>query len=124
MTQILFTALLCFLLVLAWVFYDKFTRRGAIPLQKAWRDYTAWLAYAGIALADWIVELARYVADLWQPLQAQFGDLLAADSASMALQIISAIFLALKLKGQAPLPKPSFPDFPDAGDDNPETAGA
>lgn len=112
MNSILVSLLLFAILAMAWLFYDKFTRRGAIPLQKAWRDYTAWMGYLFIALSEWIVELLRYVADLWDPLQSRFGDVLAADSASMALQIIGAIFLALKLKGQAPLPKPEFPDFP------------
>lgn len=113
MTHLLLAVLLFLALALAWLFYEKFTRRGAIPLQKAWRDYTAWLGYAFVAFGSWIVDLARYVADLWDPLQSRFGDLLASDSAAMALQIIGAIFLALKLKGQAPMPKPAFPDFPD-----------
>ena len=124
MFQILFTLLLIVALALAWLFYDKFTHRGAIPLEKAWRDYTAWLAYAGIAFAGWIVELARYTADLWDPLRAQFGDLLAAPSAAMALQILSAIFLVFKLKGQSPLPRPDFPDFPGDAADDTEAPGA
>lgn len=97
-----------------WIFYDKFTRRGAIPLAKAWRDFTSWAALVGIALAQWLVELLRYVADLWEPVQSQFGSLLAEPSLASFVQLASFVFMALKLKGQAPLPRPGIPSFPDA----------
>lgn len=96
-----------------WVFYDGFTKRGAIPLAKAWRDFTSWLSVAGIVLAEWIVELLRYLADLWDPVQAQFGTLLAEPSLAAFVQLASFVFMALKLKGQAPFPRPSFPDLPE-----------
>ncbi|WP_447940104.1 hypothetical protein [Pseudoxanthomonas mexicana] len=99
-------------LVLVWLFYDRFTRRGAIPLTKAARDFTAWLGYAGIALADWGVHLLRYLADLWEPVQAQWGTLLANPSLAQFVQVLSFVFLVAKLKGQTPLPRPALPDLP------------
>lgn len=112
MTSFLIAAILLALLALAYVFYDSFTRRGAIPLAKAWRDFTSWAGLLGIALADYFIALLRYVADLWEPLQAQFGALFADPSLATFLQVLSFIFLALKLKAQAPLPRPSFPSIP------------
>ena len=103
-------------LAMLYLFYDKFTQRGAIPLSKAFRDFTGWLSLAGIALADWGVELLRYAADLWAPAQAQWGDLLAQPSLASFVQLLSFVFLALKLKGQTPIPKPSLPSFPDESD--------
>lgn len=103
-------------LAVLYVFYDKFTRRGAIPLRKAFTDFTGWLSLLGIALADWGIELLRYLADLWQPFQSQWGELLSQPSLAGFVQLLSFVFLALKLKGQTPLPKPSLPDFPDDTD--------
>lgn len=112
--NLILTVLALAALALLWLFYDKFTRRGAIPIAKAWRDFTSWLSLAGIALAGWVVELLRYLADLWEPVQVQFGSLLAEPSLAAFVQMMSFVFMALKLKGQAPLPKPAFPDFPAA----------
>lgn len=113
--HILFTLILVALIALAWIFYDKFTRHGAVPLAAAWRSYTMWLSAAGIALGGYIVELLRYFADAWEPLRSQFGDLLGADSAGMALQTLSAIFLLFRIKGQG-LPGFSLPKIPDDSD--------
>ena len=112
--NILITALILTALAGLWVFYDGFTKRGAIPLAKAWRDFTSWLSVVGIVLAEWVVELLRYLADLWGPVQAQFGTLLAEPSLAAFVQLASFVFMALKLKGQAPFPRPSFPDLPAA----------
>lgn len=111
--NVLITIMILTALAGLWVFYDGFTKRGAIPLAKAWRDFTSWLSLAGIALAGWLVELLRYVADLWEPIQAQFGTLLAEPSLATFVQLMSFVFMALKLKGQAPFPRPSLPDFPE-----------
>lgn len=112
MTPFIIAVLLLALLAGAYVFYDRFTKRGAIPLAQAWRDYTSWLSLVGIALAQWIVELLRYMADLWAPAQQQFGALLDQPSLAMMIQLMSFVFMALKLKGQTPLPRPSLPDMP------------
>ncbi len=109
--NMIFTLILLAVIALAWVFYDKFTQRGAVPLAAAWRSYTVWLAAAGTAFGAYIVDLLRYFADTWEPLRAQFGDLLGAHSAGMALQVLSAIFLVLRVKGQG-LPSFKLPSVP------------
>lgn len=110
--HVAFTLVLVLAIVLAWVFYAKFTKHGAVPIAIAWRQYTVWLSAAGLAFGGYIVELLRYFADAWEPLRAQFGDVINAPSAGMALQLLSAIFLLLKVKGQG-LPKFGLPGFPD-----------
>ncbi|HRP74571.1 MAG TPA: hypothetical protein PKZ27_03190 [Rhodocyclaceae bacterium] len=100
--------LLAVLGLLYW-FYDAFTKRGAIPIKKALRDFTSWFSAALIALADWFVLLGQWLAELWQPFQEQFGTLLAADSMSTVVQAIGFLFLALKLKAQKPLPAIDLP---------------
>lgn len=112
--HIVVTLLLLLIVALAWLFYAKFTRHGAVPLRTAWRSYTTWLAAVGLAFGQYIVELLRYFADVWEPLRAQFGDLLSAGSAGLALQVLSAIFLLLRVKAQG-LPGMKFPDIPKAG---------
>lgn len=112
MMNFLIAVALLALLAIAYLFYDAFTKRGAIPLAKAWRDFTSWLSLLGIALAEYIVALLRYLADLWEPAQAQFGSLLAEPSLASFVQLMSFVFMALKLKGQAPLPKPDIPTIP------------
>lgn len=108
------TLLLLLVCGLAWLFYAKFTRHGAVPISTAWRSYTTWLAAVGVAFGQYIVELLRYFADVWEPLRSQFGDLLSAGSAGLALQILSAIFLVLRVKAQG-LPGMKLPDLPKAG---------
>lgn len=112
MTSFIVSIALLLLLAMAYLFYDGFTQRGAIPLAKAWRDFTSWLGLAGIALADYGIALLRYLADLWEPLQVQFGSLFADPSLATFVQVLSFIFMALKLKAQTPLPRPSLPSFP------------
>ncbi len=113
--HVLFTLILVALIALAWIFYDKFTRHGAVSLSAAWRSYTMWLSAVGLAFGGYIIELLRYFADAWEPLRAQFGDVLGANSAGMALQALSAIFLVLRIKGQG-LPGFSLPRIPDDTD--------
>lgn len=113
--HIVFTLMLVAMIALAWLFYAKFTKHGAVPAAIAWRQYTVWLSTAGMAFGGYIVELLRYFADTWEPLRAQFGDVINAPSAGMALQVLSAIFLLLKVKGQG-LPSFGLPDFPDDSD--------
>lgn len=109
--NIAFTLTLLVLCGLVWLFYAKFTRYGAVPMSTAWRSYTTWLAAVGVAFGQYIVDLLRYFADVWEPLRAQFGDLLSAGSAGVALQILSAIFLVLRVKAQG-LPGMKLPDLP------------
>lgn len=113
--NIIFTLVLLAVVAMAWIFYDRFTKRGAVSLKAAWRSYTVWLSMLGAALGGWIVDLLRYFADAWEPLRAQFGDLLHADSAGMALQLLSGIFLMFRLKGQG-LPGLNLPSLPAADD--------
>lgn len=113
--NLIFTLILIVLALAAWLFYAKFTKHGAIPVAAAWRSYTVWLAAVGTAFGAYIVELLRYLADTWEPLRAQFGDVLGAHSAGMAVQTLSAIFLILRIKGQG-LPGLSLPSIPDDTD--------
>lgn len=117
--------ILAFLLItlaaLAWVFYDKFTRRGAVPLKTAFRSYTAWLAALGVLLGDYMVALFHWAAQQVDFLQAQFGSLLAEPSLGAFVQLASGVFLLLRLKGQG-LPAFKFPDLP-APDSRAERAG-
>lgn len=103
-------------LALLWLFYDKFTRRGAIPLQKAARDFTTWFGLASIALADWIVQLLQWVAGFWEPLQAHVGPVLSSAGSPTFLVAWGALMLALKFKAQKPLPAVNLPSFPDPTD--------
>lgn len=107
--------LLLVLAALAWIFYDKFTRRGAVPLQAAFKSYTAWLATAGVLLGEYLVTLFQWAAQQVDFLQAQFGTLLAEPSLGAFVQIASAVFLLLRLKGQG-LPAFKFPSYPDPTD--------
>lgn len=115
MTNILFTLLLLATLALAWVFYAKFTRKGAVPLDVAFRSFTVWLSLLGAAFGQFIVDFLAWLASIWEPLQAQFGSLLSVESAGQALQIVSAIFFLLRMKGQG-FPAFRFPDIPDPTD--------
>ena len=109
----LLPALLVLIALLAlWVFFDKFTKRGAVPLAKAAREFTTWLGLAGVALADWIIALLQWVAGFWEPLQQTLGPALAAPGMDKFLMAWSALMLALKFKGQTQVPRPQFPDLP------------
>lgn len=99
-----------------WLFYDKFTRRGAIPLAKAFKDFTTWFGLLGIVLSEWIVALLQWVAGFWDQLQTTVGPALAAPGLEKFVMAWSALMLALKFKGQSPLPKPTLPAFPDDTD--------
>lgn len=99
-------------LLALWVFFDKFTKRGAVPVAKAAREFTTWLGLAGVALADWIIALLQWVAGFWDPLQQTLGPALAAPGMDKFLMGWSALMLALKFKGQTQVPRPQFPDLP------------
>lgn len=107
------------LVAAALLFFRYFTRNGTIPLPQAWRAATVWLSAVGAVAGPYIVELAAWLASFWEPLQAQFGDLLAVDSAGKALQVLSAIFFVVRMKGQG---APAFPDFPRPYDSDPPAA--
>lgn len=109
-------AILAVLALLAglWLFYDKFTRRGAVPLSKAVRDFTTWFGVLGIVLSDWVIALLQWVAGFWDQLQATVGPALSAPGLDKFVMAWSALMLALKFKAQTPLPRPQFPDFPGA----------
>lgn len=115
MTKLIFTIALLAVLAAAWVFYAQFTRKGAVPLDVAFRSFTVWLSLLGAAFGQFIVEALAWLASIWEPLQAQFGSLLAVESAGMALQILSGIFFLLRMKGQG-FPAFKFPDIPDPTD--------
>lgn len=116
MNQLVLAFLIVVALIVLWVFYDKFTKRGAIPIDKAARDFTTWLGFAGIAGAEWILQLLQWVASFWDPLQATIGPALSAPGMDKFLMFWSALMLALKAKGQAPrLQLPDLPASPAAG---------
>lgn len=115
MSEFIFTVMLLTVLAAAWVFYAKFTRKGAVPLDVAFRSFTVWLSLLGAAFGQFIVDFLAWLASIWEPLQAQFGSLLSVESAGQALQIVSAIFFLLRMKGQG-FPAFRFPDIPDPTD--------
>ena len=105
----IFTLFLIVAVALAVLFYAKFTRFGAVPVAKAWKSYTTWLAAVGMVFGQFIVDGLQWVAGLWEPFRDQFGALLHADNAGMALQLLSAVFFLLRQKAQG---FPSLPDLP------------
>lgn len=109
--KLFITVALVLVCAVAWIFFDRFTRRGAIPLEKAVRDFTSYLCAMGVVLGDYIIDLLRWVADFWEPMRAQFGDLLHAPNAGLALQLLSLVFFLFKAKGQG-RPKLKLPDLP------------
>jgi len=115
MSKFIFTVMLLTVLAAAWVFYAKFTRKGAVPLDVAFRSFTVWLSLLGAAFGQFIVDFLAWLASIWEPLQAQFGSLLAVESAGMALQVLSGIFFLLRMKGQG-FPGFKFPAIPDPTD--------
>lgn len=112
--NVFLTVVLVLLVALAVWFYDAFTKKGAVPLAAAWKSFTVWLSAAGMVLGAYIVDLLQWAASYWEPLRAQFGDVLSAPSAGAALQILSAIFFVLRMKGQG---LPAFPHIPEPDDE-------
>jgi hypothetical protein len=110
--QLFFTLLLVLLVAAAYFFYDKFTQKGAVPLARAWKSYTAWLAALGMVLGDYLVTLLGWAATQVDFIEERFGSLLADPSAGQALQLMSWFYLLLRLKGQG-LPSIKLPDLPD-----------
>lgn len=111
----IFTVGLVLIIAAAMLFYAKFTRYGAVPLSTAWRSYTAWLSLVGVVLGQFIVNALEWLAGIWEPFRDQFGSIVSADSAGVALQAISAIFFLLRMKGQG-FPKLELPSLPDDTD--------
>jgi hypothetical protein len=111
----LLTLIMVLALATLWLFYDKFTKRGAIPLDKAFRDFTTWFGLAGIALSSWAIDLLQWLAGFWDQLQVTIGPALTAPGMDKFVMAWSALMLALKFKGQG-LPKPKLPAFPDPAD--------
>lgn len=109
MTSLFIFLMLASLLAMLWLFYDRFTKRGALPLDRAARDFTAWWGYVGLALGEYVAEWLRYLADVWEPLQARFGDVLQGESLGALIQIVSGVFLVFKIKGQQPIPRLNIP---------------
>lgn len=107
--NLILTLALVGLAVAALAFFRYFTKNGTVPLPQAWRSFTVWLSAVGTIAGAYIVELLQWIASFWEPFAAQFGDLLSADSAGAALQIMSAIFFVLRMKKQG---APKLPDFP------------
>lgn len=103
------TILLLILAAVLLLFFQKFTRNGAVPLKSAWRSFTVWLSAAGLVLGQYIVDVLQWLASIWEPFREQFGDLLAANATGQALQILSAVFFVLRMKGQG-FPKLNLPD--------------
>lgn len=113
--SLLFTLLLVVLLLAAYLFYTKFTRKGAVPLAAAWKSLTVWLSVAGTVLGQYLVDLFGWAATQVDFLQDRFGSLLNNPSAGEALQLLSWFFLVLRLKGQG-LPSITLPRFPEDTD--------
>lgn len=109
------TILLVLVIALAYFFYAKFTRNGAVPLGDAWKSFTVWLAAVGTVLGAYLVDLFAWAATQVDFLQDRFGTLLANPSAGEALQLLSGIFLVLRLKKQG-LPGLTLPKIPDGTD--------
>lgn len=99
-------------LVALWLFYEYFTRRGAVPVRKAVRDFTTWFGLAGVAFSDWILSLLLWVAGFWDQLAVSVGPALSAPGMDRFVMAWSALMLALKFKGQRPLPQLQMPDLP------------
>ncbi len=118
--NLLFTLILIAIVAMAVLFYAKFSHYGAVPLAKAWTSYTTWLSAVGMVFGQFIVDGLQWVAGLWEPFREQFGALLHADNAGMALQLLSAGFFLLRQKAQG---FPSLPDLPSIPNDS-DKAGA
>lgn len=113
--NLLFTLILVAIVAAAYLFYDKFTKKGAVPLDVAWRSFTVWLAATGAVLGQYLVDLFGWAATQVDFLQDRFGSLLANPSAGEALQLLSGLFLILRLKKQG-LPALKLPSIPDPAD--------
>lgn len=109
------TLFLVALVAATYFFYVKFTQKGAVPLGDAWRSFTAWLAALGLVLGNYLVDLFSWAASQVDFLQDRFGSLLANPSAGEALQLLSTVFLVLRLKKQG-LPGLTLPKIPDSSD--------
>jgi hypothetical protein len=114
--KLLLIVIVLVLLALLWLFYAKFTRKGAVPLAKAFRDFTTWFGLLGVAGADWVLQLLQWVAGFWDQLATTVGPALSAPGMDKFVMFWSALMLALKFKGQTQLPRPKIPDFPDPTD--------
>jgi hypothetical protein len=113
--NLLLTLLLVALVAVTYLFYAKFTRKGAVPLADAWRSFVAWATAAGLVFGQYLVDLFGWAVSQVDFLQDKFGSLLANPSAGEALQLASAFLLVLRLKKQG-LPGLTLPKIPDPSD--------
>lgn len=110
MGPFLFTVLLIAAAAFALLVF-RFTENGTVPVREAYRKATVWLSLVGGLAGGYIVDLASWVASFWEPLQAQFGAVLGADNAGMALQAVSMLFFIVRMKGQGG-GAPKVPELP------------
>ena len=94
-------------------FFAKFTHYGAIDFKTAWKSLVLWGSGLLAAFGPFVADLLAWFAQLWDPLQAQAGDLLANPSFGKALQLVGLFFFLLRSKGQG-FPTFKFPDLPKA----------
>lgn len=113
--NLLLTLLLVALVAAIYLFYAKFTKYGAVPLGAAWTSFTTWLAAVGLILGQYLIDVFAWAASQVDFLQDRFGSLLANPSAGEALQLLSTVFLVLRLKKQG-FPGLTFPKIPDSTD--------
>lgn len=98
----------------AFLFLAKFSRFGVIDFKTAWKSYTLWWAGVFAVFGQFVAELLAWFASLWEPLQAEVGDLLANPSFGKALQLVGLFFFLVRAKGQG---FPGLPDLPPLPDD-------
>ncbi|WFC43250.1 hypothetical protein [Pseudoxanthomonas sp. SE1] len=110
--NLFFTLILVAVILAALLFFKYFTKNGTVALPIAWRSFVVWASACGAVLGQFIVEGLAWLAGIWDPFRAQFGELLSSDSAGQALQIVSAIFFLLRMKGQG-FPSFRLPPVPD-----------
>lgn len=95
------------------LFFAKFSRFGTIDFKTAWKGWTLWWSGVFAVFGQFIAELLAWFAQLWEPLQAEAGDLLANPSFGKALQIIGLLAFIIRSKAQGLPSTPKLPDFPD-----------
>lgn len=115
--NLFFTLFLIAGAALALFFFAKFTRYGTIDFKTAWNSFTLWLAAIMAVLGQFAGDLLGWLASLWEPLQAQAGDLFANPSFGQFVSFIGVVFFLVRSKGQGFPKLPDFPSIPDETDD-------
>lgn len=118
--NLFFTLFLVAVVGLCLFFFAKFTRYGVIDFKTAWSSFTLWAAGVMAVLGQFAGDLLGWLASLWEPLQAQAGDLFANPSFGKFVSVIGVVFFLIRSKGQG---FPDFPDLPKIPDDT-DGAGA